>query len=464
MSRSRTPSTATPAASGRAPELDAASVAALAETLEAAAVAPSIDAAADTALPHDIDGLGELVGALESLKHTAAAVQARAAVALDAAVRRSEAAAGVPAKRQGAATPSLLARARRESPHQARRLLAAARAWTAEMPHTWSALCAGELSEYRATILVTETAALSLEHRAEVDRQVAGDRMRLETLGNRELTAETRRAAYRLDPRGFVQRSSQAAEQRRVTVRPAPDTMTFVTGLLPVAQGVAVHAALAAGADAARASGDDRSRGQLMADLLVERVTGQSSAPAVPVTVNVTIADTALLAGGTEPALVGAESRGGCVPVPVPAEVARLLLGDSLSAGAKTWVRRLYLDPSGDLVALSSRRRFFADGLADYLRLRDQGTCRVPWCDAPARQGDHVVSVVDGGPTTGANGQAMCEACNLAKESALWPGPGGRPPGVLDVEHVWTGPPPLPVPGSRDPRPPGEASEAGRAA
>jgi hypothetical protein len=29
-----------------------------------------------------------------------------------------------------------------------------------------------------------------------------------------------------------------------VTIRPAPDTMTYVTALLPVAQGVGVYAAL----------------------------------------------------------------------------------------------------------------------------------------------------------------------------------------------------------------------------
>ena len=77
-----------------------------------------------------------------------------------------------------------------------------------------------------------------------------------------------------------VARRRRAESERRVSLRPAPDTMSQLSALLPVAQGVAVYAALARSADTARAGGDARSRGQIMADTLVERVTGQASAPA----------------------------------------------------------------------------------------------------------------------------------------------------------------------------------------
>ena len=36
----------------------------------------------------------------------------------------------------------------------------------------------------------------------------------------------------------------RAEADRMVSIRPAPDTMTYVTALLPVAQGVGVYAAL----------------------------------------------------------------------------------------------------------------------------------------------------------------------------------------------------------------------------
>ncbi|MCC3284029.1 TSUP family transporter [Arthrobacter caoxuetaonis] len=65
--------------------------------------------------------------------------------------------------------------------------------------------------------------------------------------------------------------------------------------LLPVAQGVAVYAALSRAADSLRASGDGRGRGQIMADTLVERVTGQDTADRVPVEVQLVITDRTLL-------------------------------------------------------------------------------------------------------------------------------------------------------------------------
>ena len=46
-----------------------------------------------------------------------------------------------------------------------------------------------------------------------------------------------------------------------MTLRPAPDTMTLLTGFLPVAQGVAAYAALTRDADQLKQHGDPRSRG-----------------------------------------------------------------------------------------------------------------------------------------------------------------------------------------------------------
>ena len=141
-------------------------------------------------------------------------------------------------------------------------------------------------------LVARETACLSAEHRAAVDAEV-GDR--LVGWGDRQVEAETRRVAYRLDPYAVTARARRAESERRVSLRPAPDTMAKLSALLPVAQGVAVYAALGAHADSCRAGGDERGRGQIMADTLVERVTGQAQASAVPVEVNLVITDTALL-------------------------------------------------------------------------------------------------------------------------------------------------------------------------
>ena len=375
----------------------------------------------------------DLLRALEELKSVASALQASLAVDLEQAERDRQMHAGVPSRHRGRGVASQLGLARRESPHRAASLLGAAKIWLSEMPCTFDALSGGRLSEHRAMTLVQETACLDAADRREVDRLMCADPGTLEGIGTRQLVAIARRHAARLDPAAVVKRARRAEGERCVTLRPAPDTMTYLTALLPMAQGVAALAALQRAADAATAAegGDPRSRGQLMADTLVERVTGQEHAADVPVTVNLVMSDAALLAGGHEPAVVeGGGTAGGVVP----AEVARALVAQGIDIGA-AWLRRLYADPTGLLVAMSSRGRFHPEQLAQFLRLRDQGICRTPWCGAPIRQIDHVESAVRNGATSAENGQGLCVACNLAKEAPGWSA------GTVDSERLRTGPP-----------------------
>ncbi|WP_456825490.1 HNH endonuclease [Cellulomonas sp. P5_E12] len=437
----------------------------------------------------------DLIAALEDLKSAACALQAEAAVALDRAERDRQALEGVPARRRGLGVGAQVGLARRESPHRGAALLGAAKVWLAEMPHTFSALRAGLLSEHRAMLLVQETACLEVEDRREVDALLCSDPSALVGFGTRQLAVSARGHAVRLDPAAAVRRARRAESERCVTLRPAPDTMAYLTALLPVAQGVAVYAALGRAADSALASpaapvppasptqgalndvrsehgptarGDDehalerRGRGQIMADTLVEQVTGQSSASAVPVTVNLVVSDSALLGAGHEP---GHLPGGG----PVPAQVARELVAAGIDADA-AWLRRLYADPGGDLVTMTSRARFHPDGLAEFLRIRDQGICRTPYCGAPVRHIDHIVPAAAGGPTTAENGEGLCVACNLAKEAPGWArrpvqraGPGHEVLTTTPTGHQYMSrAPSLPTPsastagaGARRVRPPG---------
>ena len=135
-----------------------------------------------------------------------------------------------------------VALARRESPHAGGRLLGLGKALVREMPHTLEALRNGAISEWRATLLVRETACLTREDRETVYRELAGTAQAaadLGRMGTRAIVAAARRAAYRLDRQAVVDRSARAADDRFVSLRPAPDCMAVLTALLPVAQGVA---------------------------------------------------------------------------------------------------------------------------------------------------------------------------------------------------------------------------------
>ena len=380
-----------------------------------------IDRIAAAPRPEDSGALVDLIAAGEELKSAMCAVQADSAVDFDAARRAEQAAAGVPAHRQGRGIAAEVALARKESPHRGQTLLGLGKALVTEMTHTQARLRDGSLNEFRAMLLVRETACLEVEHRLAVDEAVCAESARLEGVGTRELLGRVKRLAAELDPAALARRARQAEADRAVTLRPAPDTMTYLTALLPVSQGVAVYAALTASADQARAAGDPRSKGQLMADLLYARTTGngvgsQTEPPPVPVAVNITVPE-ATLAGSHDPAV----ASGPGVPAEVlPAEIARILIGRSVEAGVAAWFRQLRVNPHGRLVAMTSKQRQFPSALADFLTLRGLGICATPWCDAPVRHSDHIRPVDERGPTTEVNGQGLCEACNHAKQADGW--------------------------------------------
>jgi 5-methylcytosine-specific restriction endonuclease McrA len=386
------------------------------------------------------------IRALEELKAAASAAQARATAIFDAVTRRSQAAAGLKADQLGKGVGAQIGFARRESPHRGTRMLGLARILTREMPHTLHALTLGVISEWRATLMVRETACLSLADRQRIDEQIAGNLAELEQLGDRALIAKIKTLSYVMDPHAVVNRAAHAVSERFVSCRPAPDTMTYLTALLPVAQGVGVYAALTREADRLRAAGDPRTKGQIMADTFVERTTGQAKAEDVRIEVQLIMTDRALLAGSAEPAVLPGYGI-------LPAQTARDLIrrnstsqdrasGDAATLvgiprkptgrdattkdtvdpdkSARTWLRRLYTAPStGQLVGMDSRARLVPEGLARFIAARDQ-VCRMPWCGAPIRHYDHIRPVRDGGTTSAENIQGLCEACNQAKEAPGW--------------------------------------------
>jgi hypothetical protein len=392
-------------------------------------------------------GSGELVDqirGLEDVKSAIGALQARASVAFDLAQRREQASAGVPASEQGQSVGAQIALARRESPNRGSRLLGLAKALVSEMPRTMAALETGHLNEWRATLLVKETACLSVQDRVAVDEELAPDAGTFDGAGDKTIIAAARAAAYRRDPRSVTQRAAHAASERHVSLRPAPDAMTILTALLPDAQGVAAYAALTRHADSARSGGDTRNRGQVMADTLVERLTGTPGG-ITGVNLNLVMTDRTLLQGDSEPARLQGYGI-------VPAEWARTLIAGGQAgpeaeakAGAdgqadvsaepkegkafKVLLRRLYTAPaSGELLAMDSKSRLFPPGMRRFIETRDD-TCRTPYCDAPIRHTDHIVPWHNGGTTSLANGAGLCEACNHTKENPGWNAktiPGGR--------------------------------------
>lgn len=445
------------------------------DAIDATVVASWSDALRVLDEPVPEDEAIEQVAALERLKSAAAAAQARVTATLWQARVARETDAGVPADQRGRGLADEIALARREHPSRGSRHLGLARALVEELPRTLDHLATGTTSEWTATVMARETAVLEPDDRRQVDAELAG---RLSEMTPRQVERAARARAQALDAAAVVRRRARAVADRRVSLRPQPDAMASLTGLVPMEQGVAAWAVLRRDAETRKAAGDARGIGQLMADLLVERVTGQGTADAVPVEVQLVMTPGTLLGLSDAPADLPGHGL-------LPAEVARVLvLGDDVPPGthagiragragthaggdagtragragtragrdagtdagpraaidagpdadtdaadpgevwggrpaARVWLRRVFTDEMGRVCDVDSRRRLFPAAVQRLLRVRD-GVCRFPFCDAPVRHADHVVGVALGGSTSAANGQGLCARHNLVKVLPGW--------------------------------------------
>ena len=318
-------------------------------------------------------------------------------------------AAGVHPKKLGRGIADQIALACRISPSEASRRLGVARALWFDLPETFAQLAAGELRERVAEQVVTETRHLDAEQRRAVDAGIAA--AGIHRMGIRAAAACARRHAYETDPAGYVNRGRTERKHRRISIRSAPDTMSWLSGYLPVEQGVACWAALRKHTDRLKAAGDERSRDQIMADTLVERLTGQACAADVNLEVELLMPWDLLL----DPLAPGSALIPGMGPL--PGQLARDLV---LSNRGLKWWRRLFTRPTTDgngqlIIGGDPRRRRFDGWLKQLIRLRDQ-TCRDPFCEAAIRHLDHIRPHRVGGLTDLVNGRGECERGNQVRE------------------------------------------------
>ena len=110
-------------------------------------------------------GLIDEIRFWEELKSVASARQVRATAVFAASQRETQCAAGMRAREVGKGIGAQVALARRDGAHKGSRHLGVAEALAHEMPHTLAALDAGVISEWRATVMVRETACVTSEDR-----------------------------------------------------------------------------------------------------------------------------------------------------------------------------------------------------------------------------------------------------------------------------------------------------------
>lgn len=260
------------------------------------------------------------------------------------------------------------------------------------------------------------------------------------------LGAAARRLVLVLDAEAATKRAERAADERRVDLVAGPagasDPSAALVVQLPAAQAAACWHALDHHARGVRADGDDRSICQLMADTLVERLTGVSAVTGPPpphAQVQVVVKASTLTGANDHPALIVGHG-------PVTAAEAR-----SVAASATATWRRLVVDEAGRAVTmdrttrpastaagaggaaadwleqpidwtvpgLDTASRCFTGDLRTFVFARD-GTCRMPVCATRITDGDHIRAYAAGGRTTAANGQGLSRRCHHLRDLPGW--------------------------------------------
>lgn len=386
-------------------------------TTESAWSADELHALADVlaqvdpaALPAD---LLDQLDALERLKSASAAAQVVVAAAFGDAVEATEDAPADGRRRPPRAMSigAEVALATRVSPYQGEQRVLLSRRLRDHLPGVHAALGRGETNEERAFAVARAVAHLDPGQRRRVDDDLAG-RADLATLGDEKLRLAVRRSCLSAAPDAEERRHRRARADRHVTTRQLDDGTGRITAIVASEHLAAVRAALDAEVATARAAGDGRTGGQVRSDTVVRRITGHDPAVPVPTRVNLVVAAESLI-DGDEPGEVAGIGW-------LPAGLCRDLVREA-SAAAKATLRRLFVRPDDRaLVAMESVGRAFPAALAELLDLRDGGLCRTPGCNARIRHHDHVVRSTEGGPTSAANGQGLCERCNYVKESPGW--------------------------------------------
>ncbi|MGO3152729.1 MAG: hypothetical protein ACTIJJ_08940 [Galactobacter sp.] len=144
-----------------------------------------------------------------------------------------------------------------------------------QSPRIFELFTEGQATEGDLVIFFDETTLLTSDGRVQADSELADD---APYLGERELRHRLRFITAKLEPELTAERARKATEQRHVSVRPGPDSMSNLSALIPGASAMAIESILVSYAKSKRTVGDERTEAQIKADALTGIVIGWAEA------------------------------------------------------------------------------------------------------------------------------------------------------------------------------------------
>lgn len=292
-----------------------------------------------------------------------------------------------------------------------------------EFPSTLEALADGAISRQHARILLSEAWSLPTELRHTFEAAAL-------PLAREQAVTKFRREARKLREQlcaeSIAERMRLERAERRVTIEPGRDGMSWITLYLPSAQAAKIAARLDFMGRHTASPDDPRSRAQreldIAAELLLHGTVGADAgadgeagaghtSPAAKVrpTVFVTVPVLTLLGKSDAPGSL--EGFG-----PIDADTAR-----ELAAEAPSLFRILTHPETGTWMSYGREAYKVPADLQRFLRLRD-GSCRFPGCTHRAVTGefDHTVDWQHGGATSVENLASLCIKHHRLKHNSDW--------------------------------------------
>lgn len=316
--------------------------------------------------------------------------------------------------------------------------LETARRLVHDFPTTLNGMRDGAVSERHAQILVREATGLSPEGITEYEARLLPSASLLMPTRFEKLAREIRAS---LEPEALIQRHQEALADRRVAIEAAPDGMAWFGALLSAEDAIGAAAAVAGIARSLKVQGEERTFGQIEADVfrdLLVDATGVTPPPAnsaepVPspgarrgVRAEILIHVPVMTAMGESDDAAVLDGYG-----PIDADTARQLCAD-----APGFIRVL-TDPADGATLSFGRTTYRVPAeLKRYLRVRDE-VCRFVGCTRSAAlcDIDHTIPWAEDGETVEANLAHLCRGHHRLKERGRWR-IGHDPGGTLK----WTSP------------------------
>jgi hypothetical protein len=277
-------------------------------------------------------------------------------------------------------------------------------ALAAYLPGTLAAMCAGQLTQHRAVVILNQTCGLRGAELAAAEAEALGVAAALTPAKLRE---KLQRIVARINPDAVVRRRKAELKRRNVAVYPQPDGMATLVAYLSAQDAHAMFGIIDTAARGARTPGDQRTVDERRADALRDLICHPSSGQK-----RVHWQAQVLVPAGT---VLGLNGEPGYLPGhgPIPAELCRILAADA------TW-RRILTDPvTNTTLDIAPKRYRPGARLSEFIHTRDK-TCRWPGCNRTRVETDHTIRREHGGLTVPRNLGDFCTHHHQLKDAPGW--------------------------------------------